>query len=115
MWIKRHRLFALLQPRVSAPTRISFDNTSSATDTVIDIETGDRTGLLYDIGHALSEMGVEILSARIVTDARWVRDAFYVRLNEQKLDDKEVQAVIRAGLKKAIKPLAIAENKGVLA
>lgn len=109
----RRRLFALLQPRVPIRTRIEFDNTASATDTVIDIETGDRTGLLYDIARALSGMGVDILSARIMTDARRVRDAFYVRLNNKKIEDYATQNAIRNGLQEAVLPAMTADAKGV--
>ena len=109
----RRRLFALLQPRAPIRTRIEFDNTASATDTVIDIETGDRTGLLYDIARALSGMGVDILSARIMTDARRVRDAFYVRLNNAKIEDYATQTAIRNGLQEAILPAMTADTKGV--
>jgi [protein-PII] uridylyltransferase len=108
----RRRLFALLQPRVPVRTSIEFDNESSASDTVIDIETGDRTGLLYDIAHALSDLGVDITSARIMTDARRVRDSFYVRMNQGKLEDESIQAAVRAGLETAIRPLIPAETKG---
>lgn len=109
----RRRLFALLQPRAPIRTRVGFDNTASATDTVIDIETGDRTGLLYDIARALSGMGVDILSARIMTDARRVRDAFYVRLNNAKIEDYATQTSIRNGLQEAILPAITADTKGV--
>ena len=106
----RRRLFALLQPRVPLRTRIDFDNDSSVTDTVIDIETGDRTGLLYDISTALAAMGVDIRSARIMTDARRVRDAFYVRLDNAKLQDHALLASVREGLEQAIHPKKAADE-----
>lgn len=108
----RRRLFALLQPRAPVRTRITFDNMASRTDTVIDIQTGDRTGLLYDITRALSDVGLNIQSARIVTDARRVRDAFYVRLDNGKLDDPDTQAAVREAVLSAIEARPAAENKG---
>ncbi|MBI2431354.1 MAG: [protein-PII] uridylyltransferase, partial [Candidatus Hydrogenedentes bacterium] len=108
----RRRLFALMQPRVPTGTRISFDNTSSRTDTVIDIETGDRTGLLYDIARALAERGVDFRSARIVTDARRVRDSFYVRMNDAKLEGATVQERVREALLEAILPMTLAGTQG---
>lgn len=110
----RRRLFALLQPRAPVPTLIRFDNESSSTDTVIDIETGDRTGLLYDMSRALAVMGVDISSARIMTDARRVRDSFYVRIDQSKLEDRIIQVAVRAGLMEAIQPMTSAETKGGL-
>lgn len=105
----RRRLFALLQPHTPVPTVIAFDNQASRLDTVIDIEAGDRTGLLYDMVRSLADMGVDFVSARIVTDARRARDSFYVRLNDQKIVDDEVQQAIREGLAAAISPWATAE------
>lgn len=111
----RRRLFALLQPRVPVRTSVEFDNTASHTETVVDIETGDRTGLLYDIARSLSLMGVDILSARIMTDARRVRDAFYIQRNGGRIEDAGTQAEIRAGLAQAIHPILAVENKGEVA
>ncbi|MFA6241652.1 MAG: [protein-PII] uridylyltransferase [Candidatus Hydrogenedentales bacterium] len=106
------RLFALLQPRVPVPTKIEFDNSSSRNHTIIDIETGDRTGLLYDITRAMSEAGLDIATARIVTDARRVRDSFYVTRNNGKIEDQETQTAIRDMIHCAIHPRAAAEAKG---
>ncbi len=111
----RRRLFALLQPLVPVRTRIDFDNTASQSETVIDIETGDRTGLLYDISRSLSLMGVDIQSARIMTDARRVRDAFYVQQNGGRIEEPAVMAEIRSGLEQAIHPILAADNKGEVA
>ncbi|MCX5757504.1 MAG: HD domain-containing protein [Candidatus Hydrogenedentes bacterium] len=107
----RRRLFALLQPRIPVRTRVSFDNTSSRTHTVIDIETGDRTGLLYDITQAMANAGLDISTARIVTDARRVRDSFYVTLDNGKIEAVEKQDEFREVLHEAIHPRALAENR----
>ncbi|MBX7257074.1 MAG: [protein-PII] uridylyltransferase [Candidatus Hydrogenedentes bacterium] len=106
------RLYALLQPRVPVPTKVEFDNSSSRNHTIIDIETGDRTGLLYDITRAMSEAGLDIVTARIVTDARRVRDSFYVTRNTSKIEDEETQAAIREMIHSAIHPRAAVEAKG---
>ncbi|MBI4558719.1 MAG: [protein-PII] uridylyltransferase [Candidatus Hydrogenedentes bacterium] len=108
----RRRLFALLQPRIPVRTRIDFDNHSSRTCTVIDIETGDRTGLLYDLARTMAEEGLNIVTARIVTDARRVRDSFYVTLNGTKIDDETKQEQLREVIHHAIHPRAAVETKG---
>jgi len=105
----RRRLFALLQPHAPVPTVIEFDNNASRLDTVIDIDAGDRTGLLYDMVRSLADMGVDFVSARIVTDARRARDSFYVRLNDEKIEDENVQQAIREGLAAAISPWVTAD------
>jgi [protein-PII] uridylyltransferase len=108
----RRRLFALFQPRIPVPTRIQFDNSSSRTHTVIDIETGDRTGLLYDITRAMAEAGLDISTARIVTDARRVQDSFYVTKDHRKIMENETQEEVREKLHSAIHPRTLAESKG---
>lgn len=108
----RRRLFALLQPRVPVTTRIDFDNQSSRTHTVIDIETGDRTGLLYDITHAMARLNLNISTARIVTDARRVRDSFYVTLDHERVEDTGQQEEIRNEIHRAIHPRSSMQIKG---
>jgi len=98
----RRRLFALLQPHVPVATHIAFDNGSSQTHTVIDLETGDRTGLLYDITRALADAGLDCRTARIMTDARRARDSFYVVRQTCKLEDEQVQAAVRRAIEEAI-------------
>jgi len=108
----RNRLFALNQARVPVPSRIHFDNGASRTDTVLDIETGDRTGLLYDIAHVLAEFGIDFQSSHIVTDARQVRDAFYIRMGDAKVVDGAIQEAVRRELAQVIDPLASAPAPG---
>jgi [protein-PII] uridylyltransferase len=100
----RKKIFSLLQPKVPIRTRILFDNDSSRSQTVIDIETGDRTGLLYDITTAFREAGLDILASRIVTDARRVRDSFYVLRNGGKITDPDEQRAIEETILHAIHP-----------
>ena len=57
---------------------VSFDNAASTAYTIIDIEAPDRVGLLYDIASAIFELRLDISVARIATDDRQARDAFYV-------------------------------------
>ncbi len=108
----RKRIFALFQPAVPVPTRVTFDNDASRTHTVVDIEGGDRTGLLYDVSRTMTRHGLDIASARIVTDARRVRDSFYVTLDRMKLEDKPLQAEIVEALKEAIHPRPVAQTIG---
>ncbi|MBI2424088.1 MAG: [protein-PII] uridylyltransferase [Candidatus Hydrogenedentes bacterium] len=105
----RQRLFATRKNRSVTPTRISFDNEASRRDTVIDLETGDRTGLLYDVTRCLATHGVELYSARIVTDARRARDAFYVRLHNGKIADTAIQEQVRTALVQILQPEQWAE------
>ncbi len=108
----KRRIFTLLHPPVPIPTNIEFDNEASRRFTVLDIMTGDRTGLLYDIAHALTDRGVDIISARVVTDARRVRDSFYIALSGEKITDTDLQAEIEEALRAAIHERPAVETKG---
>ena len=59
--------------------KIFFDNEASAVSTVIEIESLDRVGLLYEVTRALFEMGLSISSAIIATYGELAVDTFYVR------------------------------------
>ncbi|NOS69167.1 MAG: [protein-PII] uridylyltransferase [Verrucomicrobia bacterium] len=61
------------------PTRVSFDNEASDTRTFIAVETEDRIGLLYTIAEALTELELDISTARICTEKGAAIDSFYVR------------------------------------
>lgn len=100
----RSRIFALLQPHMPVPTRISFDNTASRSHTIIEVETGDRTGLLYDITTAMAAHGLDIATARIVTDARRVRDSFYVTRAGRKIEEPADHAALQQAVHAAIHP-----------
>jgi [protein-PII] uridylyltransferase len=60
------------------PDSVRFDNQASAAYTVIDVQTEDRVGLLYDISESFNEAGVDIYLAKIVTERGAAIDAFYV-------------------------------------
>ncbi len=57
---------------------VSIDNEASADATVIDVETGDRIGVLYAIARAFSEFDLDVRSAKVQTLGVRVLDAFYV-------------------------------------
>ncbi len=88
------------------PTLIRFDNEASETRTVIEIETEDRVGLLYIISQALTEVALDISTARICTEKGAAIDSFYVRdLGRGKILSSERQHLIEARLRQAIKRL----------
>ena len=61
------------------PSRVNFDNEASTVSTVIEVESLDRVGLLYEITRALFETGMSISSAIIATYGELAVDTFYVR------------------------------------
>ncbi|MBI3881366.1 MAG: [protein-PII] uridylyltransferase [Verrucomicrobia bacterium] len=64
------------------PTSIRFDNATSEANTIIDLETEDRVGLLYGVSVALAELGVDIVLAKISTEKGAAVDTFYVTEEE---------------------------------
>src|SRR6056297_1138793 len=69
---KRERAF-------NVPTSITFDNEGSEIYTIIEVDTRDRPGLLYDLTRTMAEANVYIASAVIATYGEQVVDAFYVK------------------------------------
>ena len=61
------------------PTRIAFDNTGSDIYTIIEVETRDRPGLLYDLARTLTANNISIASAIIATYGKQAVDVFYVK------------------------------------
>jgi [protein-PII] uridylyltransferase len=89
------------------PTRISFDNTGSDLYTIIEVETRDRPGLLYDLARTLTANNVSISSAIIATYGEQAVDVFYVKdLFGLKLHAESKRRTLETRLKAAIAPVA---------
>ena len=61
------------------PTHITFDNEGSEIYTIIEVDTRDRPGLLFDLTRTLAAANIYIASAVIATYGAQVVDAFYVK------------------------------------
>ncbi len=61
------------------PTSITFDNDGSEIYTIIEVDTRDRPGLLFDLTRTLANSNVYIASAVIATYGEQVVDTFYVK------------------------------------
>lgn len=78
------------------PTKIVVDNQSHPKSTLVDIQTPDRLGLLYDLLRALGEAGVNIELSRITTEMDVAMDSFYITSKEGKItDENEVKRIQR--------------------
>lgn len=72
--------------------RVMITNSWSDTATVIEVNGLDRTGLLYDLTSALSDLNLNINSAHIATFGERAVDVFYVTdLTGQKVSSKSRQ------------------------
>ena len=100
---KRERAFKV-------PTHITFDNDGSEIYTIIEVDTRDRPGLLYDLARTLAAANVYIANAVIATYGEQVVDAFYVKdmfglkyyaESKQRTLEKKLREAIAEGAKRA--------------
>jgi [protein-PII] uridylyltransferase len=93
-------------PGERMPTSIRFENALDDVPTVIEVETEDRIGLLFAISEAMSELGLDILVAKISTEKGAVFDVFYVIEEEgNKVLSVQRQKTIEARLRKTVAEL----------
>lgn len=70
------------------PTRITIENSSHPIYTLLDIQTPDRLGLLYDLLRAMGSAGLIIELSRITTEMDVAMDSFYIHSKDgQKITD----------------------------
>ncbi len=85
------------------PTHITFDNEGSEIYTIIEVDTRDRPGLLYDLTRTLAANNIYIASAVIATYGAQVVDSFYVKdMFGLKLHAKSRQDSLDKKLRQAI-------------
>ncbi|PYJ25313.1 MAG: [protein-PII] uridylyltransferase [Verrucomicrobia bacterium] len=102
-----------LGPAIEFPTRISIDNKTHPTYTLIEIQATDRLGLLYDILSCLDRENVLITLSRINTQDGAAIDTFYVmdRSTYAKITDPRRITAIQQHLKGAILRGDVAKSK----
>jgi len=95
----RHRLVQ----EIEFPTRIGMDNRAHPTYTLIQIQTPDRLGLLYDLLACLDREGVSIALSRISTQNGAAIDTFYVAdcSTRSKITDSQRIATLQRHLQRA--------------
>ncbi|MFV0337412.1 MAG: [protein-PII] uridylyltransferase [Chthoniobacterales bacterium] len=97
--------FYRLSHEVELPTKITVQNDSHPIYSLVEIETPDRLGLLYDLLHALGEAGVNIELSRITTEMDVAIDTFYITTKDgKKLSELWQIEKIQNALKKATEP-----------
>ena len=88
-------------------TNITFDNDGSEIYTIIEVDTRDRPGLLYDLTKTLAASNIYISSAVIATYGAQVVDTFYVKdMFGLKLHAKSRQEALERKLRDAIARVA---------
>ncbi len=100
---KRERAFRV-------PTHISFDNEGSEIYTIIEVDTRDRPGLLFDLARTMADSNLYIASAVIATygvqavDTFYVKDMFGLKLHSRSKQDaleRKLRTAIAAGAERA--------------
>jgi [protein-PII] uridylyltransferase len=82
-------------PRVA--TKVVIDNDSSRHQSVIDVFTADRVGLLHALSRTFFDLGLTVDLARITTEGHRAADAFYVRNREgRRVEGAEGKRVVEA-------------------
>jgi [protein-PII] uridylyltransferase len=85
------------------PTHITFDNDGSDIYTIIEVDTRDRPGLLYDLTRTMAAANIYIASAVIATFGAQVVDSFYVKdMFGLKIHSKPRQESLEKKLRAAI-------------
>jgi [protein-PII] uridylyltransferase len=85
------------------PTHITIDNEGSEIYTIIEVDTRDRPGLLFDLTRTLAVNNMQIASAVIATYGAQVVDTFYVKdMFGLKLHAKNRQETLEKKLRQAI-------------
>jgi [protein-PII] uridylyltransferase len=88
------------KPKVTIPTQLRFDDTSSSHSTLLELITYDRAGLLYQVSSVLAELGCNIEIALIDTEGEKVIDVFYLTSQGRKLRPELQRAIEKALLPK---------------
>ncbi|RJE80327.1 [protein-PII] uridylyltransferase [Paracoccus sp. JM45] len=92
------------------PTHITFDNEGSDIYTIVEVDTRDRPGLLYDLTRTLAASHIQIVSAVIATFGAQVVDSFYVKDmfglklhsdSKREALEKKLRTAIADGVKRA--------------
>ena len=103
----RSRMGYLMSQEADIPTRITIDNQGHPSFTIVDIETPDRMGLLYDLFATITRLGLTLELARITTEKEVAMDTFYLcrAADGAKLSsDSEIRELQRALHEAAVVP-----------
>jgi [protein-PII] uridylyltransferase len=82
--------------KVKVDTKIEFDDTSSATTTIVQVIAQDRPRLLHRIASCLSDQECNIEIALIDTEGQMAIDTFYLTAGGNKLQAEHQKQVEKA-------------------
>lgn len=99
----KHRRHVTATP---VATTVTATRDASGANTVLEVHTADRPGVLYTIAQTLAELQVNIVVARIQTPGDEAVDVFTVRNSQGKPCDEDHLAEIEFGICAALELLA---------
>ncbi|HEX6563371.1 MAG TPA: [protein-PII] uridylyltransferase [Chthoniobacterales bacterium] len=95
----RRRPVYQVSAEIELPTKLTISNEVHPAYTVIDLQTADRMGLLYDVLRCFASVQMNIAHSRIATEKGAAFDSFYVNDAEgRKLSSQSLIAQLRASL-----------------
>jgi [protein-PII] uridylyltransferase len=101
LYSTRSSMFGV-KPRVmqTVHTKVSIDNASSESCTVIDVFANNRRGLLYTLAQSIAKLGLSVESAKIATYEDEAADIFYVQEQDgKKVSDQHRIDIIEESLR----------------
>jgi [protein-PII] uridylyltransferase len=97
---------------LAVPPRALIDNKASATHTLIEVNGRDRPGLLFQLTRALTQLNLQISTAKISTYGERVVDVFYVKdVFGMKVEHERRLTDIRTRLLEVLEDAAAVEPK----
>lgn len=84
------------------PTRTVITNEATNLHTLVEVQTPDRLGLLYDLLRALGKLKVSVVLSRIATEKGGAIDSFYVTNEEgERISDAATMEKIQTAVQLA--------------
>ncbi|MBV8099451.1 MAG: [protein-PII] uridylyltransferase [Verrucomicrobia bacterium] len=109
----RRRPIYQVSAEIELPTKLTISNEVHPAYTVIDLQTADRMGLLYDVLRCFASVQMNIAHSRIATEKGAAFDSFYVNDTEgRKLSSQSLIAQLRASLLTAATGVSIERTPG---
>ncbi len=93
-------------PRLQMDTTVHIDNVASEDFSIVEVNTADRLGLLFEITNTLRELSLDIHVAKVDTIGPEVVDAFYVQdRNGRRVEAAEEIEFITRSVRDAVNAL----------
>ena len=99
---KRRRRSVRTRTEIDFPTRTVITNEATNLYTLLEVQTPDRLGLLYDLLRALGKLGVNVVLSRIATEKGAAIDSFYLtNADGERITDASLMRKIQAAVQLA--------------